>query len=224
MRFGFIRGISGGNLFNFVNTCSSWKLSEAWVETTLLRSLGESSFSFTQLSAGKPAIKNLTSYLKSNTSDLLKWNQFSWCTHGNLHGDKECECCIYSSNIWSRRTCNSLCSTGFSCGSEKLLSARLGGFSSKPASLLLIRKTEVGTMKDFFLEMMLMAQQDYLRSFSNIIKVSVLQNNIRRLMWLRVSWHTRSLLVYCTQFSDSHTFHRVQKFFSFFLITATENQ
>lgn len=42
-------------------------------------------------------------------------------------------------------------------------------------------------------------------------------------MGLGVSQQTGALLVYCTQFSDSHTFHRVQKCL-FFLITATENQ
>lgn len=217
MQFGFIPVISGGNLFNVANTCSSWKLSsEAWVERPLLSCFGESSFPFTELSAGRSAIKNSMSYLKWNTSNLLKWNSFSWFTHGSLHGDKEHECRIYSSNIWSCRMHEPLCWTGFSCRSENLLSARLGGFSNKSASLLLIRKRDVGTMKDFFLEMMLMAQQDYLRSFSNIIKVSVLWNKTRRLMWLWVSQKTGALLVYCTQFSDSQTFHRVQKCGFFF--------
>lgn len=218
MRFGFIPVISGGNLFNVVTTCSSWKLPEAWAERTLLSCLGEGSFPFTKLSSGRSAIKNWMSYLKRNTSHLLKWNSFSWWIHGSSHEDKDHECRIYSSNVWTCRMHKPLCRRGFSCRSENLLSARLGGFSSKSPSPLLICKRDVGTMKDFFLEMMLMAQQDYLRSFSNVIKVSVLWNKIRRLMWLWASQQTGALLVYCTQFSDSHTFHTGAKapFFFFF--------
>lgn len=173
MLFGFIPVISGGNLFNVVNTRSSWKLSEAWVTRTLLSCLGGKRFPVTKLSAGKSAIKNLMSYHKWNTSNLLKWNSFSWCTHRSSHADKERACCIYSSNIWPCRMHKPLCWTAFSCSSENLLLARLSGFSSKSASLADLQKRR-GDCQGFFLEMMLMAQQDYLRSFSNIIKVSVL--------------------------------------------------
>lgn len=109
------------------------------------------------------------------------------------------------------------CRADFSCRSENLLPESLGpptAASHGPASLA--EPFSAGPMEELFLEMITMAQENYLRSFSNIIKVCVLQNRIRRLMHLWVSQWSGVSLVYCTQFSDSCTFHGAQKHFFFF--------
>lgn len=106
------------------------------------------------------------------------------------------------------------CWAGFSRRSDNLLATSLGGFSSNRFPQVSTSSADllfVGPMKDFFFETMLATQQDHLRSFRNIIKACVLWNKIRILMWLWLSQQSEALLVYCTQFSASHTFHRVQK-------------
>lgn len=107
--------------------------------------------------------------------------------------------------------------TFLSCGSENLLPESLGpptAASHRLASLA--EPLPAGPVEELFLETTTMAQQNYLRSFSNIINVCVLRNRIRRLMHLWVSQQSGALLVYCTQFSDSRTFHGVQKHLFFF--------
>lgn len=67
LRFGFTPGISGGNLFNLVNKCSSWKLS-AWGRTLVKAAL------LLLIPAGRSTIKTLMAYLKWNTSKPSKMN------------------------------------------------------------------------------------------------------------------------------------------------------